>query len=344
MIYMAPALFESLDNAEGLRAALQVAIRLEHATIPPYLYAQYSLDPAKNPRLFNLIRGVAKEEMAHFAIACNLLNAIGGSPKIDSPDFIVRYPDSLPGAINTGLQVSLAPFSLGHVKTVFMEIEEPEDPIQFKALSSPLTTEAFQTIGDFYRAIRDQIVNLGPGLFTGNPAKQVSSDDIGLPDVSPIVDPKTAVLAIEHIVKQGEGTKDLPSDDHQRLAHYYRFAEIYKGHELVKNPNVPPEAPAIEKYSYTGAPLAADPAGVYPLRVNPKAVDYPMDVRKVAEEFNATYIRMLAQLQRGFEGDLQQLPSAIETMQPMLRTIAMSLVRTPLGDGTNAGPTFEYVP
>ena len=83
MIQMAPALFDNLAGPERVRESLQVAIRLEHATIPTYLYTLYSLDPIRNVKIFNLILGVVKEEMAHFAIACNVLNAIGGSPLID---------------------------------------------------------------------------------------------------------------------------------------------------------------------------------------------------------------------------------------------------------------------
>ena len=43
-------------DIDGLRAALQAAIELEHATIPPYLYALYSIRPTKNVRITNLPR------------------------------------------------------------------------------------------------------------------------------------------------------------------------------------------------------------------------------------------------------------------------------------------------
>ena len=66
-----------------LTASLQRAIELEHATIPLYLTAQYSLAPGANTEVAALIQGVVIEEMLHFALACNVLNAIGGRPAID---------------------------------------------------------------------------------------------------------------------------------------------------------------------------------------------------------------------------------------------------------------------
>ena len=43
------------------------------------------------------------------AIDCNILNAIGGTPKIDDPCFVPRYPGHLPGGVGS-LIVGLAPF------------------------------------------------------------------------------------------------------------------------------------------------------------------------------------------------------------------------------------------
>ncbi len=59
-----------------------MAIKLEHATIPPYLTALYSIkpDPRKsNHDSYNIIRAVAVEEMLHLTLAANLLNAVGES-------------------------------------------------------------------------------------------------------------------------------------------------------------------------------------------------------------------------------------------------------------------------
>ncbi len=78
MLQLKPQLFEGLDTVSGLRGALQQAVMLEHATIPTYLYALYSLEPGKNAEIQQLITSVVIEEMSHMALACNILNAIGG--------------------------------------------------------------------------------------------------------------------------------------------------------------------------------------------------------------------------------------------------------------------------
>jgi hypothetical protein len=42
------------------------------------------------------IKGVVIEEMLHMTIAANVLNAVGGHPAIDRPDFVPNYPEDLP--------------------------------------------------------------------------------------------------------------------------------------------------------------------------------------------------------------------------------------------------------
>ena len=49
MIQLKAELFENLNGTlAGLQLALQDAIELEHSTIPPYLYALYSLRQNRN--------------------------------------------------------------------------------------------------------------------------------------------------------------------------------------------------------------------------------------------------------------------------------------------------------
>jgi hypothetical protein len=45
--------------------ALQHAIQLEHACIPTYLYALYSIKPDQNREIVALLRSVMLEEMLH---------------------------------------------------------------------------------------------------------------------------------------------------------------------------------------------------------------------------------------------------------------------------------------
>src|SRR5687768_12916112 len=69
-----------IRTVEDLREYLQVAMQLEHATIPPYLMALYTIRPGTNPDAVRILRVVAIEEMLHLTLAANLLNAVGGIP------------------------------------------------------------------------------------------------------------------------------------------------------------------------------------------------------------------------------------------------------------------------
>ena len=44
-----------ITTLADLRRHLQWAIELEHATVPPYLCALYSLDPARNPEVAEIV-------------------------------------------------------------------------------------------------------------------------------------------------------------------------------------------------------------------------------------------------------------------------------------------------
>src|SRR3954454_15054661 len=80
----------------SLQEHLQWAIELEHFTIPPYLCALYSLNPARNADAAEVIASVLMEEMLHLTLAANLLNAVGGRPRIDTPRLLRPYPRPFP--------------------------------------------------------------------------------------------------------------------------------------------------------------------------------------------------------------------------------------------------------
>src|SRR4051812_16031301 len=92
---------QRVTNRDELMTALQNAIRLEHSTIPPYLTAYYTLNggsPSINYAR-TIIRDVVIEEMLHLTLAANILNAIGGAPRLSDPQFIPTYPGPLPMGI-----------------------------------------------------------------------------------------------------------------------------------------------------------------------------------------------------------------------------------------------------
>ena len=81
MILLKPACLKSLrqdsPDVVQVRAALQQAVELEHATLPVYLYGLYSLQSGVNTAIADIIQSVAMEEMLHMTLAANVLNALG---------------------------------------------------------------------------------------------------------------------------------------------------------------------------------------------------------------------------------------------------------------------------
>lgn len=337
MIYLRAELFEALDEPSRLKQALQWALELEHATIPPYMFAAYTLGPV-NKVIRNLTRDITREEMLHMTLVCNVLNAIGGEPQLSHPGFIPSYPASLPGAIHGDLIVPLAPFSRNTLDEVFLRIEQPEAPVDFRVMAAPEGVAA-GTIGQFYARIEEALRAGGPALFAhGKPDRQVEiaiDDD----DSFVVTDVESAGRAIDLIVAQGEGTERSPLDGpNGEPAHYYRFMQIVKGKVLREDASTP------EGYSYSGEKIVFDPAAVFPAKTNIKMADIPVDspARLLAEQFNRDYTGMLALLHRAFNGEKHLLGEPINLMTSALKTAAIQLVQIEIADGVNAGPTFEY--
>lgn len=342
MVLLRRELIEGLDTETGLREALQQAVMLEHSTIPPYLYALYSIKPGSNAEIAELISSVVAEEMAHLALVCNILNAIGGSPSIEDPAFVPRYPGPLPGSVEKQLTVPLRAFSPELLETVFMVIEQPDDPLEFPDLAGLMAEEKPLTIGAFYQAIKAQIEKGGESLFTGDPARQVHGG-IALKEVIPVHDVTSAVTAIEVIVEQGEGTTTSPTvplAEEEELAHYYRFAEIVHGRKLVPTPGKEPP------WAYAGEPIPFNAEGVFPVLENPTPDDFPVGsaTRYAFDTFNYTYTSLLKALHETFNGRPEALNPAVGLMES-LNEQAQSLMSMKSGvAGKTAGPSFEYRP
>ncbi len=115
-----------ITTLESLREHLQWAIELEHATLPPYLCALYSLDPQRNPDAVQAVSGVFVEEMLHLALAANLLNAVGGQPVLDAPHMLPVHPRALPHGDHS-MQLALLPFGPDALE-VFLRLEQPALP------------------------------------------------------------------------------------------------------------------------------------------------------------------------------------------------------------------------
>ena len=170
--------------ADLLHAYLFAAMRLEHATIPPYLMALYSIKPGTNSDATHILRVVVVEEMLHLTLAANLLNAIGGTPDLTAKDFVPLCPAYLPDGEHD-FQVSIQPFSKAAIQTS-LNIERPEKsapsdakrirPLQHKAASTLAKVPGdqgmcFYSIGEFYEEIKRGLHRLhkemGDALFSG---------------------------------------------------------------------------------------------------------------------------------------------------------------------------------
>lgn len=322
----------------NVRASLQTAIELEHATIPPYLYALYSLGTTDNQDAAQIIQSVVVEEMLHLNLAANVLNAIGGSPAIDSPAFIPTYPGPLPGMVEDQLIVHLAPCSIGQVADTFMVIEQPEDPLQFPVEAAD--ADAPLTIGQFYRKIRDAIGKLGNPVFTGDPCFQVTK---AIGGAIPVIDVASAQQAIDIIIDQGEGTDTSPEERYGTgFAHYYRFGEIVNGKQLIPNKDYKRTDPPDRKYVYGGDPVPFDQSKVFPIRADPNGGGRMLAIR-ANDAFNYDYTTVLKTLHDGFNGKPGVIDGAIGAMFS-LRQQAIEMMSGESTNGEQVGPTFEWMP
>jgi Ferritin-like len=355
-----------------LHKYLQSAIELEHATIPVYQAALYSIKPGTNRESAAIIASVAREEMLHLNIAANVLNALGGAPVIDKPGFIPVFPGPLPMGIGD-LRVSLQKLTRGHVYDTFMAIEQPETalnlpvqeprlgplaalgtrppvvPVVLAASASAATETAtvptaepeYATIGDFYEAIIGKLKELGEPAFT-RPSHPQVVDNTWFPasQLFPIEGVESAIAALTVIIDQGEGTKlsPLESPHGGPVAHYYRFAEIVYARRLVRDEAHP------NQFSYSGAPVPLDPAGVWNLLADAKSVDYAegTQARRISDRFNYSYTSLLKALHETFNGRPDNLSNAFALMYE-LKLLGGDLAATRI-DGTDyqAAPTFEY--
>lgn len=334
-----------IGTLDDLRRHLQWAIELEHATIPPYMCALYSLDPEHNAEAAQVIGTVLTEEMLHLALAANLLNAVGGTPKLDAPELLPPYPHPLPYS-DGSVQIHLVPFG-PEALDLFLRIEQPA------SADAPPQSDRYRTIGQFYAAVdagfRSVCDQLGEeAVFCGDPRRQIGQMHLsgGGGQVIPVHDLKSAQAALAEIVEQGEGAArtdvwdgdvDVFHPERDEVAHFYRFQELRFGHRFQAG-DTPQSGP-------TGEAIAVDFDAVQPMRRDARSADHPegSPIRAAQQEFDQTYCLLLYLLEQAFNGDPGQLKDSVGVMY-QLRAQARKLVKMADGDGMTAGLTFEYVP
>lgn len=328
-------------TATVVRAALQRAIELELATIPLYLYALYSLKPKRNIEISDVLKSVVIEEMLHMVLVSNILNALGGGPALAAPHLMPHYPGRLPGGVEQHLTVHLSPFSLEQLE-VFIEIEEPRDPIDHESLLGTDVDEPC-TIGEFYALIRRGLLRVDPSVFVSPPRHQVGPDLVfGAVEV---VDAATAAAAIDIIIAQGEGTATSPEEVAgfgavNDFAHFYRFLEIKKGRRLVQR-----IVDTVQVgYDYAGDPIIFDPDGVHDLAKDPMSSDFSPGSRErfLLETFNFTYTSLLRRLELLLNGRNDAVTFSV--VLDLMNSLTEQAQNLTSGDATTCplGPTFEY--
>ena len=350
-----------IEHREPLIYMLCEAAELEHALMCEYLFAAFSLKRSTDEGLTaeqlaavqrwrDTLLAVAKQEMLHLAINCNMVSALGASPHLSRPNLpqpARHYP--------AGVRLALLPFGEQALRH-FLYLERPEGldiddaegldavecalPVMGEEEIAPHLQE-FQTVGHLYRSIEAGFVHLAEKLgndklFLVPAASQVHGELFGWPELAPITDCDAAVRAIEAIVTQGEGPRGDWRDAHfgrflSVLSEYLEMTEATPGLEVAR-----PVLPALVRPPESG-----------------DAVDLITDPQtaRVADLCNVAYEVLLQLLYRLFcriDESQEQVAVladvAVSMMFDSIEPLAEVLTTMPVGPeypGRTAGPTFE---
>lgn len=327
------------NNIEDVYDRIQTAINLEFSTLPPYLYTLLSIPPGENVEAASRIHTIAMQEMVHMCLACNIMNAIGGSPRIVAP----VYPGPLPGNLVHGMKIHLYRFSPAAIEQG-MKIEEPEQRIEpTTLLKSMAASNDWQpvTIGQYYHLLDAALKALPSTAWTPN-RHQFDDSQYFQGQIFNVNSYDDAHRAIDNIVSEGEGTpvtpdgKGEPLDFQNELAHYYRFWEIDKNLVLTKSATAP------SGYRWGPRSLGVDWSAVYNAISDPEQYDFSKEsvaVRDTQQACNLAYTDMIEAMGLAFNGQPGQLGVAVRAMFD-LRMAARAAFNTPLTSGQVAGPAF----
>ena len=233
-------------SREQLWALLAEAAEIEHHLMCCYLYAAFSLKERADEDLSDAeldavqrwrreILAVSVEEMGHLTIVCNILSALG------APAHLVHQNFPIPAGYHpAGVVVKLAPFNrqtLAHF--VFLERPDDADVRDGEGFEPPRTYRRaldmdrlmtvctdYDTVGELYHSISAGLQHLAAtlgerALFVGNPEHQLDTDVARMPGLKTVRCVRTAMEAIDAIVRQGEGADSCCGN-----SHYQRFLAI----------------------------------------------------------------------------------------------------------------------
>ena len=233
MLFVEARSIATVDDAIEL---LQMAIGIEFSTLPPYLYALYSI-PTGDER-----RGVEPDpsgrdggDGAHVPRVQHPQRARYQSGA-DSADLSGAVPGGISGGGKEALTIHLLPFSKDAMAQA-MAIEEPEaGPINIPHELALEAAPTFMTIGQFYSHL-DQFLSTLPESRWSKDRNQIDDRQFLQGELFAVNGFDDAHRAIQRIVSEGEGTKESPLDFRGEVAHYYRFEEIFSDQVLTKANN-----------------------------------------------------------------------------------------------------------
>jgi len=365
-----------IRKREELVGYLRVAMQLEHATIPPYLTALYSINPEpgnQNGASYDIIRAVAVEEMLHLTLAANLLNAIGGAPNLNAPGFVPSYPAYLPDG-ERDFEVGLQRFSKKTIER-FLQIERPR-PVELKKKLVPLREICyvrhehlnhgrergrgmlphfitavkkednlklhFWNIGQFYKAILNGFEDLAEDLGEKELFKGPLKSQVGPEHYYSGGGKIIKVTSLE----TARAAIDLISGQGEGLdGRIYdadsELSHYYRFDQIHKGRYYREK---IDKAGIpTGHAFKVDWKQVFPIIPNAKVAHYAQEpeILKQALIFNWRYKDFLDKLNTALNGDPFLLKPAIVSMHALKQDM-IRLMRNPLSSGKgNAAPTFE---
>lgn len=342
---------------------LTLAAEVEHSLVCQYLFAAFTLkqteDEGLTPEQVNqvvrwerFILMVARQEMEHLGLACNLLTAIGGMPNFQHP----RFPYYTP---MWGHQMELLPFGEDALRR-FVCYERPEEvePEDAFCVEKPGETDIgdgsplhYRDVGELYKRVRAVLTELAASdtdLFLEGASEQVTGFDLGtdFPRVgamgggydvflSPITNLQSALAAIDLITEQGEGSA-VAGD----LGHYRVFLDIL---EQLQQADFDPAR------NVAANPVLFRQHGDDGVTV----IDHPLS-RMVLELFIEAYNVMLLILIRLFAhtdettADIEQLRAAgfFPMMTMVIRPLSEILTTLPAHPESDlrAGPGFALEP
>ena len=315
-----------IDTVQDLRDHLQLAIKVELTTIPPYLYALYSInDPATTSAKY--IRSVVTEEMLHAVLMANILLGVGGEPRFYDPDVIPEYPGPWPNKIPE-LILNLEPCGPEMVTRMFLGIEAPGRP------EAPDQPDHYESQGQFYHAVEQALRRLDAetDLFADpRPDRQLHDRsgyvavkyDVEASGGLVVVDSlEAAIAAAEVAIHQGEGVHEerYADPEHRELTHYAKFLSLVDG--------------------------SVEIGEVRPLVTNPKSTEMPPDVAAVADFSNALYNYLFVVIDRLLAAECEDRHQLVGVlyggMIGLLAPVCRYLTTLPAGADRFWGPPFEY--